>query len=92
MSPGRYTEEFRIKVAKQVTDRGHPVAEVASRLGVTSHCLYQWIGRYRVPEAGRQVADDANVESRRLKAALRRVTEERDILKKATAYFAKTSE
>ena len=52
MSAKRYTEEFRIEAVKQVTDRGHPVAEVASRLGVTSYSLYQWIRRYRVPEAG----------------------------------------
>jgi transposase len=92
MSGKRYTEEFRIEAVKQVTDRGHPVAEVASRLGVTSHSLYQWIRRYRVPESERQVAEDQNAELRRLKAELRRVTEERDILKKAAAYFAKTSE
>jgi len=92
MSGKRYTEEFRIEAVKQVTDRGHPVAEVASRLGVTSHSLYQWIRRYRVPEAERQVTEDQNAELRRLKAELRRVTEERDILKKAAAYFAKTSE
>jgi transposase len=49
MSGKRYTEEFRLEAVKQVTDRGHPVAEVASRLGVTSHSLYQWIRRYRVP-------------------------------------------
>lgn len=92
MSAKRYTEEFRIDAVKQVTDRGHPVAEVASRLGVTSHSLYQCIRRYRVPEAERLVTEDQNAELRRLKGELRRATEERDILKKAAAYFAKTSE
>ena len=58
----------------------------------SSHSLYQWIRRYRVPEAERLVTEDQNAELRRLKAELRRVTEERDILKKAAAYFAKTSE
>jgi transposase len=37
----RYTEEFKIEAVKQVTERGHPVAEVASRLGVTTHSLYK---------------------------------------------------
>jgi transposase len=92
MSAKRYTEEFRIEAVKQVTDRGHPVAEVASRLGVTTHSLYQWIKRYRVPAAEREVAQDQQTEMRRLKAELKRVTEERDILKKAAAYFARTSE
>ena len=83
MSAKRYTEEFRIEAVKQVTDRGHPVAEVASRLGVTTHSLYQWIKRYRVPPAEREAAQDQQTEVRRLKAELKRVTEERDILKKA---------
>jgi transposase len=39
MSTKRYNEEFLIEALKQVTDRGHPVAEVAGRLGVTSHSL-----------------------------------------------------
>ena len=79
MSAKRYTEEFRIEAVKQVTDRGHPVAEVASRLGVTTHSLYQWIKRYRVPAAERKVAQDQQTEMRRLQAELKRVNEERDI-------------
>jgi transposase len=56
---------------------------------VTSHSLYQWIRRYRVPEAERLVTEDQNAELRRLKAELRRVSEEHDILKKVAVYFAK---
>jgi transposase len=54
MSAKRYTEEFKIEAVKQVTERGHPVAEVASRLGMTTHSLYQWIKRYSVPDAERE--------------------------------------
>lgn len=92
MSAKRYTEEFKIEAVKQVTQRGRPVAEVAERLGVTPHSLYQWMKRYTVPEAERQAAANQADEMKRLKAELKRVTEERDILKKAAAYFAKTSE
>lgn len=91
MSAKRYTEEFRIEAVKQITDRGRPVAEVADRLGVTTHSLYQWRKRYSVPEAERIAVTDQQAEVRRLKAELKRVTEERDILKKAAAYFAKVS-
>lgn len=45
MSNPRYTEEFKIEAVKQVADRGHSVAEVAARLGVSGHSLYQWIKR-----------------------------------------------
>ncbi|WP_374617286.1 IS3 family transposase [Thauera aminoaromatica] len=78
----RFTEEFKIEAVKQVTDRGHPVAEVAVRLGVSAHSLYTWIKRYGVPAEQRAERDSQADEIRRLKAELRRVTEERDILKK----------
>lgn len=91
MSGKRYTEEFKAEAVKQVTERGHPVAEVASRLGVTTHSLYQWIKKYSVSVPERQAAQGQEAEIRKLKAELKRVTEERDILKKAAAYFAKTS-
>ena len=47
--------------------------------------------RYTAPPTERQKADDQQVEMKRLKAELKRVAEERDILKKAAAYFAKMS-
>lgn len=90
MSNKRYTDEFKIEAIKQVTDRGHPVAEVAARLGISIHSLYAWKKRFGKPAAQRAQADE-QAELRRLKAELRRVTEERDILKKAAAYFAKQS-
>ena len=91
MSSNRYTEEFRIEAVKQITDRGHSVADVSVRLGVSIHSLYAWQKKYGKPVAVRQADDDQQAEVRRLKAELRRVTEERDILKKAAAYFAKQS-
>jgi transposase len=91
MSGTRYTEEFKVAAAKQVIDRGHPAAEVAERLGVSVHSIYAWIKRYGVPDIERKANDAQAVEMRRLKAELKRVTEERDILRKAAAYFAKTS-
>lgn len=88
----RYTEEFKIEAVKQVTERGHPVTEVAARLGVSGYSLYQWMKRYAKPAEQRQQDDALQAENRRLKAELKRVSEERDILKKATAYFARESD
>ena len=87
----RYTEEFKIEAVKQITERQHPVAEVAGRLGVSGHSLYARIKRYNTPPELRQQDASQGAEIRRLKAELRRVTDERDILKKAAAYFAKLS-
>ena len=45
MSGNRYTEEFKVAAIKQVSDRGHPAAEVAERLGVIIHSIYAWTTR-----------------------------------------------
>lgn len=47
--------------------------------------------RFSVPPAERKAVDDQQAEIRRLKSELKRVSEERDILKKAATYFAKQS-
>ena len=89
MSSGkRYTEEFKIEAVKQVTDRGYSVADVAERLGTTTHSLYAWIKRYGEQSPQQISMADSQAENAKLKAELRRVTEERDILKKAAKYFA----
>jgi len=88
-SQRRFTEEFKEQAVRQVTDRGHPFSEVASRLGVSTNSLYAWLKRYSVSPELRVRQDEQSTENRRLKAELRRVIEERDILKKAAAYFAR---
>ena len=81
----RYTDEFKRDAVSQVVDRGYSVQEVADRLGITTKSLYGWKVKFAQPKA----QTDQDIEVRRLKAELARVTEERDILKKATVYFAK---
>ena len=88
MSGKRYPEEFKIEAVKQVTDRGYKVSEVAKRLGVTPKSLNDWIKKYGDAGSQHQTITEQQDELRRLKAELRRVTEERDILKEAAAYFA----
>ena len=88
MSSKRYPEEFKVEAVKQVIERGHSVAEVASRLGVTAHSLYAWKKKYGPNSAQHQAKSGDEAEIKRLKKELKRVTEERDLLKKAAAYFA----
>ena len=91
MSGKRYPEEFKIESVKQVTDRGYKVGEVAERLGITTKSLHDWIKKYGDVGSHHQTINNQQDELRRLKAELRRVTEERDILKEAAAYFASES-
>ena len=87
----RFTDEFKRDAVAQVVDRGYPVREVADRLGISTKSLYTWQRLYSRPAKAIQEADAQADEIRRLKRDLARVTEERDILKKATAYFARES-
>ena len=82
MSNKRYTEEFKIEAVLQVVDRGYRVAETARRIGTTTHSLYAWKKKYGPESAEHQVKTENEQEIRRLKKELRRVTEERDILKR----------
>ena len=92
MGQQRYTDEFRREAVRQVTEKGHPVREVAERLGMSTYSLYGWIKKYGAAN-GAQASRLANKddEIRRLRGELKRVTEERNILRKAAAYFAKAS-
>ena len=83
MSRKRYPDEFKMEAVKQVIDRGHSVADVAGRLGMTTHSRYAWIKKYGKANPGQAGKADLETENARLKADLRRMTEERDILKKA---------
>jgi len=82
-----YPADFKKEAVKQVLERGHPASAVAGRLGITSKSLYLWIKKAKEKNPG----EDIHAENARLRAQLKRVTEERDILKKAAAYFAKAS-
>ena len=92
MSGKRYTEEFKIEAVKQVVDRGHSVSSVSKRLCITTKSLYEWINRFGKPESPHNQLTVQQQEIRALKKELQRVTDERDILKKAAAYFAKESQ
>jgi transposase len=94
MSTQRFTPEFKEEAVRQVTERGYPDREVATRVGVSAHSLYKWVKAVDPGKTEQQVAEllEAKSEILRLRAQLRRTEEERDILKKAARYFARESE
>jgi len=85
-----YSEEFRIEAVKQVSKNGYSVTDTAGRLGIHPTSLSNWIKRLESPEAinKHNLQDASSVEIKKLQKELKRVTEERDILKKAAVYFA----
>lgn len=88
----RFSGEFKKDAVSQVVDRGYPVAEVAEQLGVSTKSIYTWKAQFSKPGNVREREDEQAAEIRRLKRELARVTEERNILKKATAYFVRESQ
>jgi len=91
MVTSNYSDEFKRDAVQQIRVRGYPVQEVSKRLGVSSHSLYKWMKLFADPPP-KASGVDHEAENRLLKRELARVTEERDILKKATAYFARESQ
>ncbi|EPI1960515.1 IS3 family transposase [Escherichia coli] len=89
MSGKRYLEEFKTEAVKQVVDRGYSVASVATRLDITTHSLYAWIKKYGPDSSTNKEQSDAQAEIRRLQKELKRVTDERDILKKPRGVLRK---
>lgn len=92
MSGKRYPEEFKLAAVQQITEGGHSVSSVSRRLDVTVDSLYAWVKKYGPDAASYQAKNAEQAELQKLRKELKRVTEERDLLKKAAAYFAKQSD
>ena len=88
MGKADFSEDFKRNTEHQITVRGYALREVSARLGVSTYSLYTWMKLY-AKAASQASSVDHEAENRRLKRELARMTEERDILKKAAAYCAK---
>jgi transposase len=92
MKQRKYTKEFRAEACKMVLEQGHKVPLVAQDLGLAESVLYKWVKDYKaslVP--GAQEAKDNARLIKELEAKVRRLEMEREILKKAMAYFVEPS-
>jgi transposase len=93
---GRYTREFREEAVKMVTEERISLPEVARRLSLPPSTLATWVKQFkagRLGEVGKTYRPLTEIEMdlARTKRELAEVKMERDILKKAAAYFAKES-
>src|SRR4051812_30353146 len=88
-----YTPEFKAEAVKLVTEQGYSVAEAARSLGLRENLIRNWRralegqGEHAFP--GRGKLSPFEEENRRLRAKNKRLLAERDILKKAAAFFAR---
>lgn len=86
-----YSDEFKRGAIEQVVVQRHTMSSVAKRLGVNYHTLREWVVEARSASATSTVPADLPLEQRvrELEKENARLRMERDILKKAAAYFAK---
>ena len=88
-----YTAEFKENAVKGANESNN-IAQTARELGIKENTLYHWVHKYsRRIETPKTTRNDEHLydEQKRLKKEVARLTEERDSLKKAAAYFAKNA-
>ena len=91
----RYTEEFKREAVRLVRESANPVAQVARDLGIPDNVLYRWTAQHRQAEAHGTTRATQRTEAEelaRVKRELARVTQERDFLRRAAAFFARESQ
>ena len=87
----KYSAEFKENAVK-LANESNNVAETAGELGIKENTLYNWVYQYSRPtKPDKPMRTDEHLydELKRLKKEVARLTEERDLLKKAAAYFAR---
>lgn len=89
-----YTDEFKADAVRLLEEEGYALSEASRRLGVDRSCLARWRRERRAeaaPEPRPASADERDAELRRLREEVRKLRMEREILKKAAAFFANES-
>jgi transposase len=86
-----YSPEFRAEAIRRVRNSDESVKAVARELGISVGSLRNWLEATR-PKPEVPLTDDERSELKRLRKEVRELRMEREILKKATAFFAKHSE
>jgi transposase len=89
----KYSKEFKLDAVSLVLDQGYTRREAARSLDINEQMLGRWVKEHRESEDGQAFRGNGKLrpeqeEIKKLKAAVKRLEMERDILKKATAFFA----
>jgi transposase len=96
MRKSKYSKEFKDSTVQLIINNNESVVKVAADLDINEKSLYSWVSAYKkahnIPIKSRGTSSSTEpleIEVKRLRRELKIAKEERDILKKATAYFAK---
>ena len=84
-----YPEDFKRDAVALITEQGYSIAEAARSLDVGANLLGRWKREYEAQAKGETLDQDEHEELKRLRRENRELRMEKEILKKASAYFAK---
>ncbi len=85
----KYPPEFNEEAVALVTEQGYTVSKAAEAVGVTAKILYGWRKNVEQKKAGISVSEDERSELKKLRHEVKTLRIEKEILKKASAFFAK---
>jgi transposase len=84
-----YPVEFEQEAVALVIEQDYPIVQAAASLGVTDKLLYNWVAKHKKEALGDVLSGDERAELIQLRKDNKRLHMEREILKKASAFFAK---
>jgi transposase len=87
----KYTEEFKTEAVRLIVEEGYSISQAARNLDINANMLGRWKRELTEDAEIRQQVSDEKEELKRLREEVRQLKMEREILKKATAFFAKES-
>ena len=85
----QYPKEFKDEAVALVLEQGYSVPEAAKSLGVATNMLYRWKEKVEQQLEGKILVEDERAELKRLRKENKELRMEKEILKKASAFFAK---
>lgn len=85
----QYTKEFKEEAVALVREQGYSVPEAAKSLGIASNMLYRWKEQIEAQLDGKVLSEDERGELKLLRKEVKTLRMEKEILKKASAFFAK---
>ena len=87
----KFSREFKIEAVKLITEQHYTISEAARNLGVVTSVLRRWMRELEAEAAGSRLGPDERMELAHLRREVKTLRQEREILKKAAAFFAKES-
>ena len=85
----QYSKEFKDEAVSLVREQGYSVPDAAKSLGLASNILYRWKEKFEAQLEGKILSEDERGELKQLRKEVKTLRMEKDILKKASAFFAK---